>query len=256
MALPDLTDEYIGDTYRGLLQTGNIPIDTTDKVQVYDGLGNPLPLKISKDLVEISNITYPLSTNTDGVLYKDENNTINILETIPLNTLETVIDGGTYNNVTSITINDQGIVTDIVGDAQESSSLNETNTVRTTTYLTYPIYKYVTMQSAAGYPYNKTQEIDFINLPATTKYVIGFMSPLSAAGDYMVSPYNMKAGVFSDDPATYFPILNQNIEGDPIGLQFISKVKMTGTTAKFIIIDDSGINKKYTLVVTLLGYQE
>lgn len=40
MPLPNLTDEFIADAYRGVLHTSNVPLTGTTPVDVYDGLGN------------------------------------------------------------------------------------------------------------------------------------------------------------------------------------------------------------------------
>ena len=47
MALPDLTDQFFADTYKGVLHSSNIPI--TNLPPIYDGLGNKSSLKLGSD---------------------------------------------------------------------------------------------------------------------------------------------------------------------------------------------------------------
>jgi len=54
MALPDLTDQFISDSYKGMLHTSNTPVDSSNKVPVFDGLGNKTALNVGKDGVHVS----------------------------------------------------------------------------------------------------------------------------------------------------------------------------------------------------------
>ena len=49
MALPDLTDIFISDAYRGVIHTSNTPVSETNLPPLYDGLGNKTSIKIGKD---------------------------------------------------------------------------------------------------------------------------------------------------------------------------------------------------------------
>ena len=49
MALPDLTELNVSDTYKGVLHTSNVPISRTNLPPVYDGLGNKSSLKLGYD---------------------------------------------------------------------------------------------------------------------------------------------------------------------------------------------------------------
>lgn len=49
MALPDLTDIFIADAYRGVIHTSNTPVSETNLPPLYDGLGNKTSIKIGKD---------------------------------------------------------------------------------------------------------------------------------------------------------------------------------------------------------------
>jgi hypothetical protein len=47
--LPDLTDQFIADSYSGILHTSNVPVSPTVLTQVYDGLGNKTSIKIAAE---------------------------------------------------------------------------------------------------------------------------------------------------------------------------------------------------------------
>lgn len=83
--LPDLTDQFIDENYGGLLHTSNTPISSNTLNQVYDGLGNAVPIKLSKDRVEISNYQYPLSGGSAGdALVLGDSNIINFTAAVNL----------------------------------------------------------------------------------------------------------------------------------------------------------------------------
>lgn len=54
MALPDLTDQFISDSYKGMLHTSNTPVDSSNKIPVFDGLGNKTALNVGNDGVHVS----------------------------------------------------------------------------------------------------------------------------------------------------------------------------------------------------------
>jgi hypothetical protein len=47
--LPDLTDQFIADSYKGILHTSNVPTDGASLPQVYDGSGNKTSFKVGSD---------------------------------------------------------------------------------------------------------------------------------------------------------------------------------------------------------------
>jgi hypothetical protein len=49
MALPDLTELNVSDTYKGVLHTANVPLFGANLPPVYDGLGNKSSLKLGSD---------------------------------------------------------------------------------------------------------------------------------------------------------------------------------------------------------------
>ena len=83
--LPDLTDQFIDENYGGLLHTSNTPVSSTTLNQVYDGLGNTVPIRLSNQRVEISNYQYPLSGGSVGdALVLESGNTINFTAAVNL----------------------------------------------------------------------------------------------------------------------------------------------------------------------------
>jgi len=64
--LPDLTDQFISDNYGGLIHTSNTPITSTDLTQLYDGLGNPIPIQVSSTKLKFGLTTFPLTGGSDG----------------------------------------------------------------------------------------------------------------------------------------------------------------------------------------------
>jgi microcystin-dependent protein len=57
--LPELTNEFIADSYKGLLHTSNQPVNSSELRQVYDGLGNQTALKISNSTIAVGPYTFP-----------------------------------------------------------------------------------------------------------------------------------------------------------------------------------------------------
>jgi hypothetical protein len=49
MALPDLTNLFVADSYKGVLHTANVPLFGANLPPVYDGLGNKSSLKLGSD---------------------------------------------------------------------------------------------------------------------------------------------------------------------------------------------------------------
>lgn len=122
------------DIYSGFVHTANVPITSTP-IRVYDGKGNPLPIRIANDSVEISHITYPsLDGVPDGLLYKDENDLV-LTKPVPSDLLENVGSAGTYTDIGSVTINERGFITNIANVA--STDTNPLK-VTTTTYFSVP----------------------------------------------------------------------------------------------------------------------
>ena len=90
-SLPNLKDQFIDETYDGLLHTANESLSSSDLKRIYDGSGNPIPMSISKDAVTIGlmvvdgieslgtvnlgTVSYALSANVEGSVLTYENGT-------------------------------------------------------------------------------------------------------------------------------------------------------------------------------------
>jgi hypothetical protein len=81
----DLTDNYVADTYKGILHVNGEELPANTRVQVYDGAGNTTALKLSNSVVECisvetqgltaSNLKYPESPgNLNEVVCQISNN--------------------------------------------------------------------------------------------------------------------------------------------------------------------------------------
>jgi hypothetical protein len=71
--LPDLDDQFIDETFGGVLHTANQSISSSDIKKVYDGYGNETPISISKNAVKLGTVSYALSAKSDGsaLIYND-----------------------------------------------------------------------------------------------------------------------------------------------------------------------------------------
>lgn len=56
-----LTDQFIDDTYPGLLHAGKQAIPPTGVSDIYDGAGNKTPLKLGRESVSLGELEYPTS---------------------------------------------------------------------------------------------------------------------------------------------------------------------------------------------------
>lgn len=54
MVLPDLTNQFIADSYKGILHTSNVPVSGDNLPPVYDGLGNKTSLSIGALGISVS----------------------------------------------------------------------------------------------------------------------------------------------------------------------------------------------------------
>jgi hypothetical protein len=84
MSLPDLTNEFIADSYKGVLHTANQPVTGTELKQVYDGLGNETGLKISSTTIGIGNSTIPSEGNLGEALVFDDTGRIQAVSLFPI----------------------------------------------------------------------------------------------------------------------------------------------------------------------------
>jgi hypothetical protein len=64
--MSDLDDQFIDETFGGLLHTASQAVSSSDIKRVYDGYGNETPISLSKDAFRLGSVSYPLSAATDG----------------------------------------------------------------------------------------------------------------------------------------------------------------------------------------------
>jgi len=117
MALPDLTEMHVADTYKGVLHTGNEVLTSNILKTVYDGVGNPSSLKVSKTFASISDITYPAYDPGYNLSLMVSNGTKTLMLSSwnQIQQFVGIIADGTYNNPV-ITVSN-GVITDIVSNS-------------------------------------------------------------------------------------------------------------------------------------------
>jgi hypothetical protein len=71
--LPALEDQFIDETFGGMIHTSNKAVSSSELFPLYDGYGNQLPIKVSNNQVQIGTLTYPTSAveNDSALIYKD-----------------------------------------------------------------------------------------------------------------------------------------------------------------------------------------
>ena len=74
-SLPNLKDQFIDGTYDGLLHTANESLSSSDLKRIFDGSGNPTPIKISSDGVTLGTVPYALTASVEGSVLTYENGT-------------------------------------------------------------------------------------------------------------------------------------------------------------------------------------
>jgi len=84
MSLPNLTNEFIADSYKGVLHTSNQPVTGAELRQVYDGLGNPTSLKISSETIQIGNLNFPTSGSFGQTLIFNSNGNLEAGSLFPI----------------------------------------------------------------------------------------------------------------------------------------------------------------------------
>ena len=72
MALPDLTDLFIAECYRGYLHTSNTPLTGSEYVRVYDGLGNPSALQLNSEGIKVGDNIYDTEKGEKNQILKSD----------------------------------------------------------------------------------------------------------------------------------------------------------------------------------------
>ena len=84
--LPSLEDQFIADSYFGVLHTANEPISGGLQT-VYDGYGNASPLKISTTNIQIGTLNYPISGGEDGQFLGMSDGEMMFISIFPINSV-------------------------------------------------------------------------------------------------------------------------------------------------------------------------
>jgi len=249
--MSDLTNEFISLTYGGLLHTGSMSLTGNVLNKVYDGFGNPSPIKISESELEISGTRYPSSLGTVGSFLQLQNdNNLTFIPNIPLSALGTLSPSpsGNYTGVKTISVNEKGLVTNIEG---HSGSY----TVTSTTYV-----------ENAGSPFtllgvtNNFVMINVPNVPTNAKTVILY-ARVANYGQTAFQTYKLEA---SPDGTSVFPALyyfagTDDPGDDPVfygfGGQFTTRVGFNGGNAVVYIRNSGEVTDTVNWEITLIGYQ-
>lgn len=83
-SLPDLTDEFIADSYKGILHTANQPVTGTELKQVYDGLGNKTGLSVSSTTIGVGSFIFPSTGNFGETLMIDAGGNLTLGNIFPV----------------------------------------------------------------------------------------------------------------------------------------------------------------------------
>lgn len=105
--MSSLQNLYISDSYGGLLHTNSTPVNSTGLVQVYDGFGNPLPLKVSSSTVQLGNIQYPSTVGSNGQVLASNGTNTEFRDIFPIGAVYFTVNdnnpstflGGTWVNI-------------------------------------------------------------------------------------------------------------------------------------------------------------
>jgi hypothetical protein len=68
--MSSLKQQYIADSYGGLLHTNSKALSSATFQQVYDGYGNSSPVKLSKDTMQLGEVQYPYESAPLGQVMK------------------------------------------------------------------------------------------------------------------------------------------------------------------------------------------
>jgi hypothetical protein len=64
--LPNLEDQFIDETFGGVLHTASQAVSSSDVKRVYDGYGNETPISVSTEAFKLGSVSYHLTAATDG----------------------------------------------------------------------------------------------------------------------------------------------------------------------------------------------
>ena len=276
----DLSNQYIDDTFDGLLHLNGDPLPSSGKGKVYDGSGQESALsvgvsgngvgvsgKLTSTQLTVGSLSYSESGLKDSLLYCTSDDQVGTLAKGELSQsyLTDISDvAGDYSVVEmdSITISSKGIVTEVV--ASESTPDDVTRI-----YKTYHLKTPVKLKnnvnvknSAAGYT---IVSIDSIVTGAVA--AIGYISVYTGDSDHRITMAVTDNN--SKDPSDWTPILTAVGQGGSgmllSGNQFITPV---ATNGKFYICNTGDIDgltnglagrtsgQEITMDIWILGYHK
>jgi len=82
--LPSLADILQADGYYGLLHTANVPVNSSELVQIYDGRGNPAPIKVGNNLLQFGSMGFPTSPGDFGQVLGSDGTDIVFMDVFPI----------------------------------------------------------------------------------------------------------------------------------------------------------------------------
>jgi hypothetical protein len=75
--MSNLADQFIDETFGGVLHTSSQAISSADIKRVYDGYGNETPVSMSKFSFKLGTVSYPLSAAENGTVLIHNNGVAN-----------------------------------------------------------------------------------------------------------------------------------------------------------------------------------
>jgi hypothetical protein len=134
-----LTNFFISDTYTGLLHAFGSPIPGTGRAAIYDGSGTQTALSLGiinngatiSGGLTVGTLAYPAIGVANGAIVVQTSSTsLGLVTSLPGTILDNITAGAggvTYNNINTITITPEGLVSKV-------TELNDVNTITRTTY--------------------------------------------------------------------------------------------------------------------------
>ena len=264
----DLSDQYIDDTFDGILHMNGNPLPSLAKGQVYDGSGQASSLKLGLsgngadvsgqlvvDTLKVGTLNYPSTNGSAGeFLYQVDANTVGRTSTI-LGDLNPDPSGNyDIEDISAIKVNSKGLVTEVSQNTVSSDVTKVTST--------YYFKELVTL--AGTYTVKSTDDSDplFVNIssyvPSGAKSIIAYIQPMpptSYAKKFITS--NNSALAYSK----WFPVIGvSNVAGGTInGNQFTTLITTTGARGFYVSFSNENstyVNSALTCKFFILGYQQ
>lgn len=85
--LPSLANQFISDTYYGILHTANVSLSTVNYTPVYDGYGNQSPVQVGANGLKIGSMEVPLSAGSVGQFLGTDGTNLIFKNIFPVNSI-------------------------------------------------------------------------------------------------------------------------------------------------------------------------